>query len=96
VSQAEQSVSELSAAERAELDYLRARVADLERERDEQVRLATQAVAAAQARAYWLDRWHLDLNTLMALPGAGAARTAVRALRGVVRRARLLKRRILG
>ena len=49
-----------------EIERLRARVAELERERAEQAARANAAVAAAQERAYWLDRWHLDLNALMA------------------------------
>ena len=32
---------------------------------------ANAAVAAAQERVYWLDRWHLDLNALMAPPRRG-------------------------
>jgi hypothetical protein len=96
MSQTEHSASELSAAERAELDFLRGRVAALERERDEQLRLATQAVAAAQQRAYWLDRWHVDLNALMARRGAAEFRAAVRLLRAVVRRLRGIKRRLVG
>ena len=37
-------------------------------------RAPTAAVAAAQDRVYWLDRWHLDLNALMAKPGAPSSR----------------------
>jgi len=96
VSQTEHSMSELSAAERAELEFLRQRVNDLEREREDQIRRATEALAAAQQRAYWLDRWHVDLNALMARPGAAELRDAVRIVRGIVRRMRLLKRRLLG
>jgi hypothetical protein len=96
VSQAEHSVSDVSAAERAELEYLRDRVASLEREREEQLRLVTRAVAAAQQRAYWLDRWHVDLNALMARRGAAEFRAAIRVVRGIIRRARALKRRLAG
>jgi hypothetical protein len=43
---------------------------------------------------YWLDRWHLDLNALMARPGAGAFRAVVRFVRGFVWGAKRLKRRL--
>ncbi len=48
-------------------------------------RAANAAVAAAQERAYWLDRWHLDLNALMARRGAAEFRAAVRLARGAIR-----------
>jgi len=68
-----------------ELEALRARVAELERERAEEVARANAALAAAQDRSYWLDRWHVDLNQLMRRPGASEARAALRALRAVYR-----------
>jgi hypothetical protein len=89
-------VSELTGDERAELEALRARVARLEREHAAQIAGANAAMAAAQERAYWLDRWHLDLNALMARPGAAELRAAVRMMRWVIRRARLAKRKLLG
>jgi hypothetical protein len=89
-------MSELTTEERAELEALRARVGELERERTEEIARASAAAAAAQQRAYWLDRWHLDLNSLMTRPGAAEFRSALRALRAVVRGVRLLKRRLLG
>ncbi len=89
-------MTELTVEERAELEALRARVGELERERAEQIARANAAVAALQERVYWLDRWHLDLNALMARPGAAELRAGVRVLRGVIRRVRLLKRRVLG
>jgi hypothetical protein len=89
-------VSELTTEERAELEALRERVAELERERVEQIARANAAVAEAQQRAYWLDRWHLDLNALMERPGASEFRAVVRIARAVMRRAKLLKRRLLG
>jgi hypothetical protein len=39
-----------------ELEALRRRVADLERELAERTERANAAVAAAQDRSYWLDR----------------------------------------
>jgi hypothetical protein len=85
---------QLTTDERAELEALRARVAELERERAEQVAAANAAVAAAQERAYWLDRWHLDLNALMQRPGAAEFRAAVRLARGAIRAVRLTKRKL--
>lgn len=71
--------------ETTELEALRARVVSLEHELAEQAARANAAVAAAQDRAYWLDRWHLDLNALMRRRGAGELRAALRAVRAVVR-----------
>jgi hypothetical protein len=89
-------VTELTTAERAELEALRARIAELERERAEEIARASAAVAAAQQRTYWLDRWHLDLNALMKRPGARELRAALRIARAVVRRVRSVRRRLLG
>jgi hypothetical protein len=87
---------DLTVDERAELEALRARVATLEAERAELQRATSAALAAAQRRSYWLDRWHLDLNALMARPAAGRVRAAARAVRTPLRLARALKRRLLG
>jgi hypothetical protein len=89
-------MSELTTDERAELEALRTRVLELERERVEQIAAANAAVAAAQERAYWLDRWHLDLNALMARPGAAEFRSAVRLAREAIRIVRRAKRKLLG
>lgn len=89
-------MSELTVDERAELEALRARVRALEAERVEQAARANAAVAAAQERAYWLDRWHVDLNALMERPGGAELRSVLRAVRAVVRHVRLAKRRLLG
>jgi hypothetical protein len=61
-----------------ELEALRARVAELESELDERTARANAAVAAAQDRSYWLDRFRLDLNELMRRPLPRAAWIAVR------------------
>jgi hypothetical protein len=76
----------------AENERLRARLEALEAELVEIQARADTAVAEAQERAYWLDRWHLDLNALMRRPGASELRAAVRVLRWFVRRGRILKR----
>jgi hypothetical protein len=53
---------------RNEVDELRERVAELEEEIADRAARANDALAAAQDRTYWLDRWHLDLNALMRRP----------------------------
>ena len=76
----------------AEIERLRARVAALESELVEVQARTNAAVAEWQERAYWLDRWHLDLNALMRRPGAAELRAGVRAVRAVVRAFRRVKR----
>jgi hypothetical protein len=63
----------------------RDRLAALERERSEQIARANAAVAAAQDRSYWLDRWNVDLNAVMRRRGASELRAALRAARAVYR-----------
>ena len=89
-------MTELTTDERDELEALRARVRELERERAEQIAAANAAVAAAQERAYWLDRWHLDLNALMQRPGAAQFRAAIRLARAPIRFVRRAKRALFG
>jgi hypothetical protein len=80
----------------SENDLLRARVAALEAELVD-VQARTDAVVAHwQERAYWLDRWHLDLNAIMRRPGASEFRAAVRAVRSVVWALKRAKRRLGG
>ena len=88
--------SELTTAERAELEALRARVAALEAEHTEQLGRLQASLAEAQEKVYWLDRWRIDLNALMRKPGAAEVRAALRAVRGVVRRAKAVKAKLLG
>jgi hypothetical protein len=78
----------------AEVERLRARVTALESELVEVQDRANTAVAEWQERAYWLDRWHLDLNALMRKPGAAQLRGALRGIRAVTRAFRLAKRRL--
>jgi hypothetical protein len=80
----------------AEIEALRARLATLETELVQTQARANASVAKWQERAYWLERWHLDLNALMRRPGAAELRAAVRALRAVVWAAKKTKRRLLG
>jgi hypothetical protein len=66
----------------------------LEREHAEQIARAHDALAAAQDRSYWLDRWNLDLNELMRRRGASELRAALRGARQVVRFARKARGRL--
>ena len=79
--------------EQNEIERLRARIEALESELIEVQARANAAVAAAQERAYWLERWHIDLNALMQKPGAAEFRAMLRAMRAVARFFRRLKRR---
>jgi predicted nucleic acid-binding Zn-ribbon protein len=67
----------------AENERLRARIAALETELVEVQARANAAVAEWQERAYWLDRLHIDLNALMARPGANEVRVTLKAVRSV-------------
>jgi hypothetical protein len=90
-------------AELAELDALRARIAELEelvarlealeRERARELAGAMEAVAAAQERAYWLDRWHVDLNAWVGTRTGAGVRALMRGLRAPIRAVRRLARR---
>jgi hypothetical protein len=76
----------------AENELLRSRVAALEEELVEVQARTDAAVAQWQERAYWLDRWHLDLNALMRKRGAAELRAGVRAVRALIRAFRRAKR----
>ena len=92
--QTDPAPSAAAAAASGEAEALRAQVAALEAELAEVHARANAAIAAAQVRTYWLDRWHLDLNELMRRRGASEARSAVRALRGLFRFARRARRKL--
>jgi hypothetical protein len=62
----------------AELRALRARIEELERELAERTARANAALAAAQDRSYWLDRFRIDLNAVMRGRGPRAVWTAAR------------------
>lgn len=74
-----------------EAERLRARVAALEAELVEVEAWASKAVAQAQERTYWLDRWHVDLNEVMRRRSADRIRASARAMRAVYRAALELK-----
>jgi hypothetical protein len=78
----------------AENARLRARIDALESELVEVQAKTNAAVAQWQERAYWLDRWHLDLNRLMLRPGASELRAALRAIRELKRAFVKAKRRL--
>jgi len=80
---------------REELEAMRSRVASLEAELVEVQARANSAVAEWQERAYWLDRWHLDLNAVMRRRGASEFRAAVRAVRAIVWGLKRIKRRVI-
>jgi hypothetical protein len=75
---------------------LQARVTELENELVELQARTNEVVAGWQERAYWLERWHLDLNALMRKPGASEFRGALRAIRSVARFLIRIKRRLTG
>ncbi len=79
----------------AEVSALRARVAELEGELGEQARRTASVVAEAQEKLYWLERWQVDLDTVMRKPGAVPALEALKRVRSFTRRLRKLKRRLL-
>jgi hypothetical protein len=79
-----------------EVARLRARLAALESELVEVQSRANETVGYWQERAYWLDRWHLDLNAAMRRPGAPQLLGALRAVRGVWWRLKRFKRGLLG
>ena len=83
-------VSSEKTAERAEElarenEQLRERVAILEAELGEQAARANEAMARMEERVYWLDRWHIDLNSIMEKPGASKFRALLRAIRAPYR-----------
>jgi len=78
----------------SEVETLRARVKALESELVEVQARTNATVAQWQERAYWLDRWHLDLNALMRRPGASEFRALLRAVRSVGRAYKRLRRGI--
>lgn len=82
-----------ASTDQAEIEALRARVAQLERENAELAARANASIAAAQDRVYWLDRWGVDLNALMRRRGAAEFRTALHLLRSTVRWAKRATRR---
>ena len=82
--------------ERTEVEHLRARVAELERELADRTERANAAVAAAQERLYWLDRWKIDLDQLMQRRTMRWAFRFTERARRVRRLAGRIRRRVTG
>jgi predicted nucleic acid-binding Zn-ribbon protein len=89
-------VGDRQSAAEAENERLRARIAALESELAEVQARANAAVAEWQERAYWLDRLHIDLNALMARPGANEVRITLKAVREAYWWLKRTKRRLEG
>jgi len=79
-----------------ENERLRAQVVALESELVEVQARANAAVAEWQDRAYWLERLHIDLNSLMQRPGANQLRLTLKAARAAWWALKRVKRRLLG
>jgi hypothetical protein len=77
-----------------EVARLREDVSRLEAQLAETEAWASRAVADAQAKTYWLDRWGIDLNAIMERPAADRARAWARRLRSLYRSAARLRRRV--
>jgi hypothetical protein len=80
----------------AEIAALRTRVAELEAQLARRDAETAQLVASSQEKLYWLERWHVDLDRVMAKPGAIPLLDAVRSVRGVSWKLRKAKRKLLG
>jgi hypothetical protein len=80
----------------AENERLRERVAALEAELVDTQARANSAVAEWQERAYWLDRLHIDLNSLMRRPGANLVRVTLKAVRSAYWLLKRLMRHLSG
>jgi hypothetical protein len=80
----------------AEIAELRSRVAALEQELAEQSRRTARVVAESQEKLYWLERWGVDMDRVMARRGAEPALEAARRVRGVLRVLKRLMRRLRG
>ena len=84
-----------SASENAEIERLRARVAELERELVETEAWANEAVGYAQAQSHWIERWGIDINGFMRSTAGQRLRACVRVIRAVYRRLGRIKSRLL-
>ncbi|UTI65080.1 hypothetical protein NBH00_02455 [Paraconexibacter antarcticus] len=79
-----------------EIAALEARVAQLEAELALQARATNELVARAQEKLYWLERWHVDLDQVMARRGAQQLLEVTKRGRTVLRAVRRTKRRLSG
>ena len=83
------AVSGAAVDSQAEVERLRARVAELERELADRTERANTAAAAAQDRIYWLDKWRVDPNRVL---GSRAGQRAFALARQVRRMAGKIRR----
>jgi len=77
----------------SEIDRLRAQVSALQSQLADLEAWAARAVAEAQQKTYWLDRWHVDLNAIMRHRSADHVRAAARRVRSVYRAVLRYRRR---
>lgn len=80
----------------AEVERLRARVAELERELIDTEAWANETVGYAQAQSHWIERWGIDINGFMRSTTGLRLRSAARIGRAVYRRLGRIKSRLLG
>jgi hypothetical protein len=78
----------------SEVEQLRARVAELEAQLAEHQRATNALVARSQEKLYWLERWGVDLDRVMARRSARVALDALKFVRGVVWSAKRASRRL--
>ena len=86
------AVSGAAVDSQAEVERLRARVAELERELAERTERANAAVAAAQDRVYWLDKWRIDPNRVLGSAAGRRAFDTAQQIRRVIAKLRRLAR----
>jgi cell division septum initiation protein DivIVA len=83
-----------AAVQQDEVEALRARVAELERELAAVTERTNAVVAAAQDRLYWLDRWGIDPNRVMATAAGQWAFRIAKQARNLQRAAARTRRRL--
>jgi hypothetical protein len=86
------AVSGAAVDSHAEVERLRTRVAELERELADRTERANAAVAAAQDRIYWLDKWRVDPNRVLGSRAGQRAFALARQARRVAGKLRRLAR----
>jgi len=69
-----------------EIAELKARIKQLESEREDLLERSNRVVAESQQKIYWLERWHIDLNKLMRRRWTEDLRASMRIFRAGMRR----------
>jgi hypothetical protein len=77
-----------------ELELLQARIGALEAELLQLEASANRAVAEAQEKAYWLDRWRIDINAIMDRNATQRVLAAAQGARAVYRTVVRMKRKV--